>query len=145
MLNRNDALALVLKGCTEKFEQLGFTSASVCENGDEAYVDFTKDDITIRLVSHDNLLDVTEKSGDGDFVKTESNLLDLDEFDEIYEELYKILKQNNTNTYYICSFNKEYLSAYVIALPLPLSPVSIPSLNTFVSIWSSGLSIFTKQ
>lgn len=82
MLNRNDALALVLKGCTEKFEQLGFTSASVCENGDEAYVDFTKDDITIRLVSHDNLLDVTEKSGDGDFVKTESNLLDLDEFDE---------------------------------------------------------------
>ena len=82
MLNRNDALALVLKGCTEKFEQLGFTSASVCENGDEAYVDFTKDDITIRLVSHDNLLDVTEKSGDGDFVKTESNLLDLDEIDE---------------------------------------------------------------
>lgn len=82
MLNRNDALALVLKGCTEKFEQLGFTSDSVCENGDEAYVDFTKDDITIRLVSHDNLLDVTEKSGDGDFVKTESNLLDLDEFDE---------------------------------------------------------------
>ena len=83
MLNRNDALALVLKGCTEKFEQLGFTSASVCENGDEAYVDFTKDDITIRLVSHDKLLDVTEKSGDGDFVKTESNLLDLDEIDEI--------------------------------------------------------------
>ena len=82
MLNRNDALALVLKGCTEKFEQLGFTSASVCENGDEAYVDFTKDDITIRLVSHDKLLDVTEKSGDGDFVKTESNLLDLDEIDE---------------------------------------------------------------
>ena len=82
MLNRNDALALVLKGCTEKFEQLGFTSASVCENGDEAYVDFTKDDITIRLVSHDNLLDVTDKSGEGDFVKTESNLLDLDEIDE---------------------------------------------------------------
>lgn len=28
------------------------------------------------------------------------------------EELYKILKQNNTNTYYICSFNKEYLNNY---------------------------------
>lgn len=82
MLNRNDALNLVLKGCAEKFEQIGFASGTVCENGDEAYVDFTKDDITIRLVSHDNLLDVTEKSGDGDFVKTESNLLDLEEFNE---------------------------------------------------------------
>ena len=82
MLNRNDALALVLKGCTEKFEQLGFTSASVCENGDEAYVDFTKDDITIRLVSHDNLLDVTEKAGEGDFVKVESNLLDLETYED---------------------------------------------------------------
>ncbi len=82
MLNRNDALALILKGCTEKFEQLGFTSGSVCEDGDEAYVDFTKDDITIRLLSHDNLLDVTEKAGDGDFVKTESNLLDLETFEE---------------------------------------------------------------
>ncbi len=82
MLNRNDALALILKGCTEKFEQLGFTSGSVCEDGDEAYVDFTKDDIIIRLLSHDNLLDVTEKAGDGDFVKTESNLLDLESFEE---------------------------------------------------------------
>ncbi len=82
MLNRNDALNLVLKGCAEKFEQIGFASGTVCENGDEAYVDFTKDDITIRLLSHDNLLDVTEKAGDGDFVKTESNLLDLEEFEE---------------------------------------------------------------
>jgi hypothetical protein len=82
MLERKEALSLILKNCSEKFEQIGFTSAPVRENGDEAYVDFTKDDITIRLVSHDNLLDVTEKAGDGDFVKVESNLLDLDSFEE---------------------------------------------------------------
>lgn len=82
MLERKEALSLILKNCSEKFEQIGFTSAPVCENGDEAYLDFTKDDITIRLVSHDNLLDVTEKAGDGDFVKTESNLLDLEAYEE---------------------------------------------------------------
>ena len=82
MLERKEALALILKNCSEKFEQIGFTSASVCENGDEAYVDFTKDDITIRLLSHDNLLDVTEKAGEGDFVKVESNLCDLETFED---------------------------------------------------------------
>ena len=82
MLERKEALQLILKNCSEKFEQLGFTSAPVCENGDEAYVDFTKDDITIRLLSHDNLLDVTEKAGEGDFVKVESNLLDLEAYEE---------------------------------------------------------------
>ncbi len=82
MLERKEALALILKNCSEKFEQIGFTADAVCENGEEAYVDFTKDDITIRLLSHDNLLDVTEKAGDGDFVKVESNLLDLDSFEE---------------------------------------------------------------
>lgn len=82
MLERKEALALILKNCSEKFEQIGFTSASVCENGDEAYVDFTKDDITIRLLSHDNLLDVTEKAGEGDFVKVESNLCDLEAFED---------------------------------------------------------------
>ncbi len=92
MLNRNDALALILKNCSEKFEQLGFTTvipenvekgaAPIFENGDEAYLDFSKEDITIRLFSHDNLLDITEKAGEGDFVKVESNLLDLESFEE---------------------------------------------------------------
>lgn len=82
MLERKEALSLILKNCSEKFEQIGFTSSAVCEDSEEAYVDFTKDDITIRLLSHDNLLDVTEKAGDGDFVKVESNLLDLDSFEE---------------------------------------------------------------
>ena len=82
MQARKEALSLVLKNCSEKFEQIGFTSSAVCENGEEAYVDFTKDDITIRLLSHDNLLDVTEKAGEGDFVKVESNLLDLETFED---------------------------------------------------------------
>ena len=82
MLERKEALQLILKNCSEKFEQLGFTTDAVCENGEEAYVDFTKDDITIRLLSHDNLLDVTEKAGEGDFVKVESNLLDLEAYEE---------------------------------------------------------------
>lgn len=82
MLERKEALSLVLKNCSEKFEQIGFTSSAVCENGEEAYIDFTKDDITIRLLSHDNLLDVTEKAGEGDFVKVESNLFDLESFED---------------------------------------------------------------
>ena len=82
MLDRKEALSLVLKNCSEKFEQIGFTSSAVCEDGEEAYVDFTKDDITIRLLSHDNLLDVTEKAGEGDFVKVESNLLDLETYED---------------------------------------------------------------
>lgn len=82
MFERKEALQLILKNCSERFEQIGFAPATVCENGEEAYVDFTKDDITIRLLSHDNLLDVTEKAGDGDFVKVESNLLDLENYEE---------------------------------------------------------------
>ena len=82
MLERKEALTLILKNCSDKFEQIGFTADAVCENSDEAYVDFTKDDITIRLVSHDNLLDVTEKAGEGDFVKVESNLLDLETYED---------------------------------------------------------------
>lgn len=82
MLERKEALSLVLKNCSEKFEQIGFTSSAVCENGEEAYVDFVKDDVTIRLLSHDNLLDVTEKVGEGEFVKVESNLLDLETYED---------------------------------------------------------------
>ena len=82
MLERKEALSLVLKNCSEKFEQIGFTSSAVCEDGEEAYIDFAKDDVTIRLLSHDNLLDVTEKVGEGDFVKVESNLLDLETYED---------------------------------------------------------------
>lgn len=83
MLERKEALNALLKGCTEKFSENGFElTASVTEENDSAYVEFSKGDLTIRLLSHDNLLDVMEKVTDGEFVKTESNLLDLDDCDE---------------------------------------------------------------
>ena len=83
MLERKEALNALLKGCTEKFSENGFELvSSVVEENASAYVDFNKGDLTIRLLSHDNLLDVMEKVTDGEFVKTESNLLDLEDCDD---------------------------------------------------------------
>lgn len=92
MLDRKEALSLILKGCAEKFTDNGFQSvipadiekgaAPVFTENETAYLEFEKDDLTIRLLSHDNLLDVMEKVTDGEFVKTESNLLDLEDCDE---------------------------------------------------------------
>lgn len=83
MLERKDALNLILKGCNEKFADNGFELLTpVTEENETAFADFKKGDLTLRLLSHDNLLDVMEKVEDGEFVKTESNLLDLDSFEE---------------------------------------------------------------
>lgn len=92
MLERKEALALILKGCAEKFADNGFEtvipdgiekgSAPVFVENETAYLEFTKGDLTLRLLSHDNLLDVMEKVTDGEFVKTESNLLDLEDCDD---------------------------------------------------------------
>ena len=83
MQTRKEALALILKGCTEKFTDNGFElTTPVTEDEDSAYAEFSKGDLTVKLLSHNNLLDVMEKVGDGEFVKTESNLLDLDDCDE---------------------------------------------------------------
>lgn len=92
MLERKEALALILKGCAEKFADSGFETvipadiekgaAPVFVEDETAYLEFTKGDLTIRLLSHDNLLDIMEKVTDGEFVKTESNLFDLDDCDD---------------------------------------------------------------
>ncbi|MBR5203239.1 MAG: hypothetical protein IKW45_08230 [Clostridia bacterium] len=83
MLERKEALALILKGCNEKFADNGFELLTpVTEEDETAFADFKKDDLTLRLLSHDNLLDVMEKLPDGEFVKTESNLLDLETYEE---------------------------------------------------------------
>ncbi len=92
MLERKESLALILKGCGEKLAEHGFENvipanlekgeAPVFMDGDSAYVDFTKNDLTIRLSSHDNVLDILEKVTDSEFVKISSNLCELDEFDE---------------------------------------------------------------
>ena len=83
MLERKEALALILKGCNEKFADNGFELLTpVTEEDETAFADFKKGDLTLRLLSHDNLLDVMEKLPDGEFVKTESNLLDLETYEE---------------------------------------------------------------
>lgn len=83
MLERKEALELIVKGCSEKLSANGFElSASVTEENETAFAEFKKGDLTLRLLSHDNLLDVMEKVEDGEFAKTESNLLDLDSFEE---------------------------------------------------------------
>lgn len=82
MLDRKEAVKAIHKGCAEKFDSLGFSFDGINEDGGSVYADFTKDGLTIRLLSHDNLLDVLEKNGEGEFAKNSANLLDLDDCDE---------------------------------------------------------------
>ena len=83
MQTRKEALELIVKGCSEKFSANGFELlTSVTEEDETAFAEFKKGDLTLRLLSHGNLLDVMEKVEDGEFAKTESNLLDLDSFEE---------------------------------------------------------------
>ena len=83
MQTRKEALELIVKGCSEKFSANGFELlTSVTEEDETAFAEFKKGDLTLRLLSHDNLLDVMEKVEDGEFAKSESNLLDLDSFEE---------------------------------------------------------------
>ena len=70
------------KGCAEKFESLGFAFDGIAEGDNGVYADFTKNDTVVRLLSHDNILDILEKNSDGEFAKISANLLDLDDCDE---------------------------------------------------------------
>lgn len=82
MFDRKEAVKAIHKGCVAQFEEIGFVFAGIAEDESGIYADFTKDDLTVRLLSHDNLLDTLEKTADGEFAKTEVNLLDLDDCDE---------------------------------------------------------------
>lgn len=82
MLDRNEAVKAIHKGCTEKLTSLGFTFAEIAEADGGICADYTKDDVTVRLFSHDNLLDILEKSGEGEFSKISANLLDLNDCNE---------------------------------------------------------------
>ena len=92
MFERKESLSLILKGCCDNFEANGFKvsvpeniekgDAPVFTDGESAYIEITKNSLTVRLVSHDNILDISEKDGDGEFAKSASNLMDLDSFDE---------------------------------------------------------------
>lgn len=86
MFERTEAVKAIHKGCAEKFEDLGFSFAGISEEEDGICADFTKDGLTVRLLSHDNLLDMLEKVSDeeseGSFKKISVNLLELDDCDE---------------------------------------------------------------
>lgn len=82
MFDRNEAVKAIHKGCAPQFEALGFAFSGINEDESGIYADFTKEGAAVRLLSHDNLLDVLEKTDDGDFEKTSVNLLDLDDCDE---------------------------------------------------------------
>ena len=92
MLDRNEALALVLKGCSANFEANDFKvkipeniekgDAPIFTEEESAYLEIEKNSLVVRLVSHDNILDVMEQTDDGEFKKVSSNLFDLEDFTE---------------------------------------------------------------
>ncbi|MCR4593615.1 MAG: hypothetical protein K5761_01000 [Clostridiales bacterium] len=83
MTSRKDALFLVYKNVVESFGKFSFTSdVNITEDGDNAYIDFVKNDLTVRLSSHDNVVDLLEKLGDAEFSKVSTNLYELADADE---------------------------------------------------------------
>lgn len=92
MIDRKEALSLIFKNCQGTIIDNGFKivetknrengDAPIFEDGETAYLEMTKNNLTVRLLSHDNLLDIMEKDGDEDFKNYESNLMDLESFDD---------------------------------------------------------------
>lgn len=82
MFERLDAMKAIHKGCNDSFEALGFTFDGIREEGVNVIADFTRNDVTIRLDSYDNILDILVSNGDGNFTKTSTNLMELSETDE---------------------------------------------------------------
>lgn len=82
MFERLDAMKAIHKGCNDSFEALGFTFGGIREEGVNVIADFTRNDVTIRLDSYDNILDILVSNGDGNFTKTSTNLMELSETDE---------------------------------------------------------------
>lgn len=82
MFERLDAMKAIHKGCNDSFEALGFTFGGIREEGVNVIADFTRNDVTIRLDSYDNVLDILVSNGDGNFAKTSTNLMELSETDE---------------------------------------------------------------
>lgn len=92
MFERKEALALILKGCLATFEENGFKVSvpegapkgepPVFEEDGSAYIEIKKNDLTVRLVSSGVTLDITEKSGDGEFAKSAINLMEMETLDE---------------------------------------------------------------
>lgn len=108
MLDRKEALKAIHKGCAEKFQSFGFAFKEIDEDDSGVYADFTKDDLTVRLLSHDNLLDILEKNPDGEFSKNSTNLLDLDDCDEkSLKSLCNEINDTVTESYGTKAVNKQ--------------------------------------
>ena len=113
MLDRNEAMKAIHKGCIEKFRSLGFAFDEINEDESGVYADFTKDDFTVRLLSHDNLLDILEKNADGEFSKASVNLLDLDDCDEkSLKSLCNEINDTVTESYGVKAVNKQSKKAH---------------------------------
>lgn len=127
MFDRNEAVKALHKGCAEKFESLGFTFAGIAEADGGICADFTKDDITVRLLSHDNLLDILEKSGEGEFSKSSANLLDLNDCDE------KSLKSlcNEINDSINDSYGKKAVKSASAKAPATVSRAAVRAGMTY--------------
>lgn len=81
-MERLDAIKAIHKGTVENFEALGFKFDEIKEEGVNISALFSKGDTAIKLDCYDNVLDVLEKSGDGDFQKTSTLLLELRDTDD---------------------------------------------------------------
>lgn len=121
MLDRNEAVKALHKGCAEKFTSLGFTFTGIADADGGICADFTKDDITVRLLSHDNLLDILEKNGEGEFSKISVNLLDLNDCDE------KTLKSlcNEINDSLNDSYGKKSVKTTASKAPATVSRAAV--------------------
>ena len=131
MFERTEAVKAIHKGCAEKFEALGFSFAGISEDEVGVCADFTKDDITVRLLSHDNLLDMLEKVSDGEnegeFKKVSVNLLELDDCDE------KVLKSlcNEINDSINESYGKKAAVKTATKAPATISRAAVRAGMTY--------------
>lgn len=120
MLDRQEALKLILKGCGDTITAQGFAVSNpgnpIFEDGDSPYFEISKNDLVVRIVSHDNLLDINEGTSEGDFKRHESNLLDL----EVFEERDIKSLCNEINDTIITSYGKKSARANKKA-PVPVS------------------------
>ncbi len=83
MADRKEAVSLVCRFAEDELKKIGFSSDNnICEEKETAYIDFVKNDLTLRLLSHDNVLDLMEKLGDEEFSKLSTNLFELENVDE---------------------------------------------------------------
>lgn len=92
MMERKEALSVILKNCQDNIAENGFkltlpektdkNEAPVFVDGDTAYFEIAKNNLTVRISSHDQVLEILEKDGDDDFKNYQSSLMDLDSFDD---------------------------------------------------------------